>query len=101
LGGLTRPKIKKNFYIATLEGTGMLGESTREIENISRGHTFGNFVTIRPEASMQDITVARLQRTRVQTPLSPSFKCNVQYCVRVSVWIVKFIPCSTLMRRGS
>jgi hypothetical protein len=42
----------------------------REMENISRGPTFGDFVTIRTEASMQDITVARLQ---VQTPLSPLF----------------------------
>jgi hypothetical protein len=45
----------------------------REMENISRGPTFGNFVTICTEASMQDITVARLQSTRVQTPLSPLF----------------------------
>ncbi len=43
----------------------------REMENISGGPTFGDFVTIRTEASMQDITVARLQSTRVQTPLSP------------------------------
>ncbi len=40
----------------------------REMENISRGPTFGDFVTIRTEASMQDVTVARLQSTRVQTP---------------------------------
>ncbi len=50
---------------------------TQEMENISRGPTFGDFVTIRTEASMQDVTVARLQNTRVQTALSPSFKCNV------------------------
>ncbi len=49
----------------------------REMENISRGSTFGDFVTIRAEASMQDVTVARLQRTRVQTPISSLFKCNV------------------------
>jgi hypothetical protein len=30
----------------------------REMENISRGPTFGDFVTIRTEASLQDITVA-------------------------------------------
>jgi hypothetical protein len=41
----------------------------REIENISRE----DFVTNRTEASMQDVTVARLQSTRVQTPLSPLF----------------------------
>ncbi len=45
---------------------------------------------------MQDVTVARLQSTRVQTP---SFKCNV-YCVRVSLWTCKNIPCTTLKRRG-
>jgi hypothetical protein len=28
---------------------------TREMENISRGPTFGDFVTIRTEGSMQDI----------------------------------------------
>jgi hypothetical protein len=48
------------------------------MENLSRGPTFGDFVTIRTEASMQDITVARRQSTRVQTPLfPPPFKCNV------------------------
>jgi hypothetical protein len=31
-----------------------------EMENISRGPTFGDFVTIRNEASMQDLIVARL-----------------------------------------
>jgi hypothetical protein len=45
----------------------------RETENINRGpsRTFGDFVTIRTERSMQDITVARLQITGVpvQTPL--------------------------------
>jgi hypothetical protein len=45
----------------------------REMENISRGPTFGDFVTICTEASMQGITVARLQSTRVQTPLYPFF----------------------------
>ncbi len=39
----------------------------------SVGPTFGDFVTIRTEASMQNITVARLQSSRVQTPLSPLF----------------------------
>jgi hypothetical protein len=32
-----------------------------EMENISKGPTFGDFVTIRTEASMQAVTVARLQ----------------------------------------
>jgi hypothetical protein len=48
-------------------------DERREIENISRGPTFGVFVTILTEALMQDVTVARQQGTRVQTPLSPLF----------------------------
>jgi hypothetical protein len=43
---------------------------------ISRGPTFGDFVTIRTEGSMQDVSVARLQSTRVQTPLSFKCKCT-------------------------
>ncbi len=43
------------------------------MENISRGLTFEDFVTICTEMSTQDVTVARLQSTRVQTPLSPLF----------------------------
>jgi hypothetical protein len=39
-------------------------------ENISRGPTFGDFVTIRTWVSMQDVTVARLQEYR---PPSPHF----------------------------
>jgi hypothetical protein len=61
---------------------------TREMENMSRGPTFRNFVTIRTGESMQDITVAGLQSTRVQTSLSPPL-LNVLYCVRVSLWTVK------------
>jgi hypothetical protein len=45
----------------------------REMENKSRGPTFGDFVTIRTEGSMQDISVARRQSTRVQTLLSSLF----------------------------
>jgi hypothetical protein len=41
----------------------------RETENISRGPTFGDFVTIRTERSMQDITVARLQSSSLSSPL--------------------------------
>jgi hypothetical protein len=58
------------------------------MENISRGPTFGDLVTIRTEASMQDVTVARLQSTRVQNPLSPLFESNVT-SVRVSLLTVK------------
>jgi hypothetical protein len=48
----------------------------REMENISRGPTFGDFVTIRTEGSMQDITgVTSLQEYRLPSPLS--FKCYV------------------------
>ncbi len=37
------------------------------------GPTFGDFVTIRTEASMQDVTFAGLESTKVQTSLSPCF----------------------------
>jgi hypothetical protein len=43
------------------------------MEIISRGPTFGDFVTILTEGSIQDNTVARLLSTNVQTPLSPLF----------------------------
>ncbi len=43
----------------------------REMEIISRGPTFEDFVTIRTEWSMQDVTFARLKSTRLQTPLAP------------------------------
>ncbi len=56
----------------------------REMENISRGSTFEDFVTILTEGSTNDNTVARLQSTSVQTPLSPPL-LNVMYCVRVSL----------------
>ncbi len=57
-------------------GSGLSGLS-REMENISRVPTLGNFVTIRTEASMQDVTFARLQSPRVRLPSPPSLKCNV------------------------
>jgi hypothetical protein len=59
----------------------------REIENISRGSTFGDFVTIHREGSMQDVTVARLQS--IQEYRLPSSLSFVTYCVRVSLWTVK------------
>jgi hypothetical protein len=60
----------------------------REMENISRGPIFGDFVTIlTEEGSMQGNTVVRLQSTRVKTSL-PSL-LNVMYCVRVSLRTVK------------
>ncbi len=56
-----------------------LSLEAREMENLSRGPTFGDFANIRTDAFMQDVTVARIQSTRVQTPSSspPYFKCNV------------------------
>jgi hypothetical protein len=44
-----------------------------EMENISRSPTIRDFVTILLKGSMQDNTVARLQNTKVQTPLFPLF----------------------------
>ncbi len=66
-------------------------------ETVSRVPTFGDFVT---ETSMQDVTVARLQSTRVETPLPPPL--NVMYCVRVSLWTVKIFCislCECLSRK--
>jgi hypothetical protein len=60
----------------------------REMKNIRRAPTFGDFVTIRTERSMQDVTVARIQSTRVQTPLSSLFKCDVLR-ESLSLWTVK------------
>jgi hypothetical protein len=74
-----------------------------EMENISRGPspTFGDFVTVRTERSMQDVTVARLQNTRVQTPLSTLFKMY-RNVLRESLSVGRQnIPCATLKRRGS
>ncbi len=53
---------------------------TAEMENISRGPTFGDFVTIRIEASMQDVPAARLgtEYKSTDSPLQPLL--NVMYC---------------------
>jgi hypothetical protein len=40
-------------------------DEIREIENINRGPTFGDFVTFRIERPMKNVSVARLQSTRV------------------------------------
>jgi hypothetical protein len=48
------------------------------MENFSRGPTFGGFVTIRIEGSMQGTSQLqdyRVQEFRLSSP--PSFKCNV------------------------
>jgi hypothetical protein len=66
--------------------------SLREMENISRGPTSGDFVTILTEGSMQDNTVARVQEYRLPFPLS--IKCNV---LRVGFSKEsQNIPCATL-----
>jgi hypothetical protein len=66
--------------------------------SISRGRTFGDFVTIRTKASMQDVTVAGLQEYRLPSP--PSFKCT--HVLRVSLFMdSQNVPCATLKRRGS
>jgi hypothetical protein len=58
-----------------------------EMKNISRGSTFGDFVAIVRDGSMQDITIPRLLSTRIQSPLPPLL--NVMYCVKVSLRKVK------------
>jgi hypothetical protein len=49
------------------------------MENISKDSTFGDFVTIRTEGSMQDVSVTRQQSTvqEYRLPSPPSFKCSV------------------------
>jgi hypothetical protein len=64
--------------------------SYRAMENKNRGPTFGYFVTIRSEASMQNITVA--EYTSTESPPPPSFKCNVLQ--------ESLSPCATIKRRG-
>jgi hypothetical protein len=61
----------------------------REMENISRGPIFGDFVTILTEGSMQDNTVAGLPSTgqELRLPFPPLL--NVMYCMRVSLKTVK------------
>jgi hypothetical protein len=46
--------VNKNYY------------TRRDLEYISRCPTFGDFVTILTETSMEDVTVARQKSTRVQ-----------------------------------
>jgi hypothetical protein len=60
------------------------------MENMRRGPTFGDFITIRTERSMQDVTVANVARYKVQEHKLPSPPLlNVMYRVRVSLWTVK------------
>jgi hypothetical protein len=79
------------FYIAFYESylSTLYGYFQRDGEyKVSRGPTLGDFFTICTEASMHYVTVARLQSTRVHTPLSPPL-INVMYYVRASLWTVK------------
>jgi hypothetical protein len=73
----------------------------RKMENICRGLIYGDFVTIFTEGSMQDNRVARLQSARVQTPLSPSIKCNDNVLRENLSEDSQNIPCETLKRKGS
>ncbi len=83
------PTLLRYFYMLALH---------REMENINRGPTFGDLVTISTERSMQDVTVARLQSTRLQTPL-PFFQCNI---LRESLSVDRQnFRCATLKSRGS
>jgi hypothetical protein len=69
------------------------------MENISRGPIFGDFITTLTEGSIQDLTVARLESTKVQNPISPSIKCNVLHDSLSED--SQNIPCATLKRRES
>jgi hypothetical protein len=71
------------------------------MENISRGPAFVDFVTIRTEGSMQDVSFQdyRVQEYRLRSSPPPSFKCNV---LRKSLSVdSQNIPCATLKRRRS
>jgi hypothetical protein len=69
----------------------------REMVNISRGPTYGDFVTFRTEGSMQDNTVARLH-TEYTLPSPPLLKVVLHESLYVDS---QNIPCSTLTRRRS
>ncbi len=72
------------------------------MENINKGPSFGDFVTILTEGLMYGLhscNFARLQTTRVQTSSPTSFKSIV---LRKSLSVdSQNIPCATLKRRGS
>jgi hypothetical protein len=48
-------------------------EASHKVRHIFVPREMGDFVTIRTEWSMQDVIVARLKSTRLQTPLAPLF----------------------------
>ncbi len=72
------------------------------MENISRGPTFGDFVTIRTQSrtsQLQDYRILEYCTLVYRLPFPPSFKCNV---LRESLSVdSQNIPCATLQRRGS
>ncbi len=86
--------LKKNYFsgLSNIE----FGQSLRRKCRKENGcHVTNSTNTV----VLQDVTVkARLQSTRVQTPLSPHL-LNVMYFVRVSLWRVKNIPCATLKEK--
>ncbi len=57
------------------------------MENISRGLSFGDFVTFLTEGSIGQQGCKTTEYKSSQSP--PSIKCNVPYCVRVSLRKVK------------
>jgi hypothetical protein len=67
---------------------GILTEYTREIENICRASTFGDFVTILTERSMQDVMVAR--SPVIFTAIAITKKIVQCYCVHRVVYTVQF-----------
>jgi hypothetical protein len=71
----------------------------RDMENISRGSTFGEFATILTEGSMQDVKVKDYRvHKEYGLPSPPSFKCNV---LRESLSVdSQNIPCATLKQKG-
>ncbi len=85
-------------YCSFYDGEKQRGE---EYMQTCRGPTFGDFVTIFTEGPMKDNTGARLQSTRVQTPLSPSIKCNANVLRENLSEDSQNIPCETLQRKGS
>jgi hypothetical protein len=60
------------------------GECTLQMENISRGSTFGDFVTILTERSMQDVTVERSEV--IFTAIAIARKIVQCYCVHRGVY---------------
>ncbi len=95
LGYIFETKLIQTLIFKASTGT---AQRLWQMQNISRGPTFRDFVTIRTERSMQDVTVSckTVQSTGVQTP--PSSRCNV---LRESRSVdFENIPCATLKRRG-